>query len=65
MVKKKVASSSGGGKFRLSVPRGESGQQQQERALRAVFTAQPSNDTMQLRVESLELQVWFVQIAPL
>ncbi len=51
------SSSSGGGKFRLSVPRGESGQQQQERAMRAVYTAQPSNDTMQLRVESLELQV--------
>ena len=50
-------SSSGGAKFRLSVPRGESGQQQQERALRAGFTAHPSNDTMQLRVESLELQV--------
>jgi hypothetical protein len=51
-------SSSGvGGKFRLSVPRGESGQQQQDRTLRAVLTAQPSNDTMQLRVESLELQV--------
>ena len=49
--------SSGGGKFRLSVPRGENGQQQQERALRALFTAQPSNDTTQLRVESLELQV--------
>ena len=50
-------SGGGGGKFRLSVPRGESSQQQQERALRAVFQAQPSNDTMQLRVESLELQV--------
>ena len=48
--------SSGGGKFRLSVPRGE-GAQQQERALRAVLSAQPSSDTMQLRVESLELQV--------
>lgn len=56
------SSSSGGGKFRLSVPRGESGQQQQERALRAVFTSQPSNDTMQLRVESLELQVRMMKI---
>ncbi len=56
------SSSSGGGKFRLSVPRGESGQQLQDRALRAVFTAQPSNDTMQLRLESLELQVRTAQI---
>ena len=50
-------SSGGGGKFRLSVPRGEGSQQQQERCLRQVLSAQPSNDTMQLRVESLELQV--------
>ena len=52
-----TSASSGAGKFRLSVPRGEGGQQQQERALRAVLAAQPSSDTMQLRVESLELQV--------
>jgi hypothetical protein len=50
-------SSTGGAKFRLSVPRGEGGPQLQERALRAVFAPQPSSDTMQLRVESLELQV--------
>lgn len=52
-----TSASSGAGKFRLSVPRGEGGQQQQERAVRAVLAAQPSSDTMQLRVESLELQV--------
>ncbi len=52
-----TSTSSGAGKFRLSVPRGEGGQQQQERALRAVLAAQPSSDMMQLRVESLELQV--------
>jgi hypothetical protein len=51
-------SSSGGGKFRLSVPRGDNGQQLQERALRSVYAPQPSSDTMQLRVESLELQVF-------
>lgn len=50
-------SSSGGGKFRLSVPRGDNGQQLQERALRSMYAAQPSSDTIQLRVESLELQV--------
>ena len=52
-----TSTSSAAAKFRLSVPRGEGGQQQQERALRAVLAAQPSSDTMQLRVESLELQV--------